>query len=102
LDKRFLRYVLDTWKTIWFPIYGEDFEGFCEFVFKNHNVDISSKFYLKYDYELVIAKPIECKARPKPKIKPINIPIPPKDTKDIGQNSTPRIESKRERPNRWQ
>lgn len=92
LDKRFLRYVLDTWRTIWFPIYGEDFYGFCEFIFKNHNVDISSKFCLNYNYELILAKPIECKSRPKLKVKPINIPTPPQD---INQNSTQEMNQKK-------
>jgi len=89
-NQKLNRQIIHTWKTIWFPIYGEDFEGFCRFVLKIFNVDISKEFYLTYDYELIL----------KPRIKTSKIPLPPKkDIKEkvndlpIDQKTTPRNES---------
>jgi hypothetical protein len=95
-NQKLNRQIIHTWKTIWFPIYGEDFEGFCRFVFKNYNVDISKEFCLTYNYELIL----------KPKIKPSNIPLPPKEKVNenndalINQKPTPKIELKLKRPRR--
>jgi hypothetical protein len=37
-----MKRIMQVWKTEWIPVYGNDFNKFCEFVFDKHGIDIAS------------------------------------------------------------
>ena len=37
-----MKRIMQVWKTEWIPVYGNDFNRFCEFVFDKYGIDIAS------------------------------------------------------------
>jgi len=43
---KLVKEIMQVWKTVWIPVYGDDFKGFCEFVFDRYGIDMATEYDL--------------------------------------------------------